>query len=242
MGKKQSEFCRFILAILHAVNCWHNRKCSDSVTQHHKAPGPAGQKNETLPYEPPLAFTSTSSTTLLLWIKLQHSWTRLAALQDLLGKCPLKDRGPPPSTCGTSGHKGWATEHRRTQTQANARSTENRHFQPKTLWFLGDCRLNNKAWNLKFNLRLSQLSMSRFVHSPHSKWTSLCFGRPKTLGGRHWPGAMLSVRAGRLSEHCRRNSGENHLLEFTRPPHAGQFLTYNWTCYQKGVTCWMCIT
>lgn len=45
------------------------------------------------------------------------------------------------------------------------------------------------------------MSMWRFVHSPHSKWTSLCFGLPKTLGGRHWPGAILSVRTGRLSEH-----------------------------------------
>lgn len=49
------------------------------------------------------------------------------------------------------------------------------------------------------------------VHSPHSKWTSLCLGLPRTLGGRHAPGAMLSVRTGRLSEHCGRNTRENQL-------------------------------
>lgn len=75
-----------------------------------------------------------------------------------------------------------------------------------------DLELNYKALRFKLNLQLSQSAMWRFVHSPHSKWTSLCFGLPNTLGGRHWPGAMLSVRTGRLSEHCRRNTGENHTL------------------------------
>lgn len=55
------------------------------------------------------------------------------------------------------------------------------HFQKE------DFQLNDIALSLKLNLQLSKLSMSmcRFVHSPHSKWTSLCFGLPKTLGGRH---------------------------------------------------------
>ena len=75
-----------------------------------------------------------------------------------------------------------------------------------------DLELDYKALSLTLNLHLSKLATWRCVHSPHSKWTSLCFGLPKTLGGRHWPGAMLSVRTGRLSEHCRRNTGENHLL------------------------------
>lgn len=77
-----------------------------------------------------------------------------------------------------------------------------------------DYQVNFKALSLKLDFQLSKLSTSmwRSVHSPHSKWTSLCFGLPNTLGGRHWPGAMLSVRTGRLSEHCRRNTRENHLL------------------------------
>lgn len=163
-----------------------------------------------------LALISTLHATSLLWIELKNSWERLAAVQDFLGKCPLKDRECPVSVAPS----GWATACRRTQTQANTHQTDSGHFQQEGLRSLADCQLNHKAWNLQFHLQLSQPSMStwRFVHSPHSKWTSLCFGLPKTLGGRHWPGAMLSVRAGRLSEHCRRNTGENHLLVTVNSP------------------------
>jgi len=43
---------------------------------------------------------------------------------------------------------------------------------------------------------------------PHCSCTSLCFGFPKTLGGRQWPGATLSVRTGKLSEHWKRTGSE----------------------------------
>lgn len=179
-------------------------------------------------------------------MKLKNSWTRLAALQDL-GKCLLKVRDAHPACGALLGTGGEVTVQRRTQTQANTRSTENGHSEIKPWWFSDDWWLSNKALNLSFNLQLSQLltSMSSCVHSPHSKWTSLCFGRPKTLGGRHWPGAMLSVRAGRLSEHCRRKSGREPSIsscEFTRLLHTRQILPSNQTCCQQGVTYWMCIT
>lgn len=43
---------------------------------------------------------------------------------------------------------------------------------------------SDKAPCLYFPLSWS-MPTRRFIHSPHSKWTSLCFGLPKTLGGRH---------------------------------------------------------
>lgn len=112
-----------------------------------------------------------------------------------------------------SGTGGWATvlgihKPKPTYIKQNM-DIFNRHkagFQKK------DLKLSYKAISLKLNLQLPKLATWRCGHSPHSKWTSLCFGLPKTLGGRHWPGAMLRVRTGRLSEHCRRNTRENRLL------------------------------
>ena len=38
------EFCRFVLASLHAANCCHNRKCLYSSNPYRKVPGPTCDK------------------------------------------------------------------------------------------------------------------------------------------------------------------------------------------------------
>lgn len=44
---------------------------------------------------------------------------------------------------------------------------------------------------------------------PHCSCTSLCLGLPRSRGGRQGPGATLSVRTGKLSEHCRRTQDQS---------------------------------
>lgn len=192
-----------------------------------------------LPKEQLLGLTSLlSSLFFILWIKLRNSCS-----ETFSRTVPSEGRGwtahvAPPGT------GGWATvlgihKPKPMYIKQNM-DIFNRHksgFQKK------DLKLNYKAVSLKLNLQLSKLATWRCGHSPHSKWTSLCFGLPKTLGGRHWPGAMLSVRTGRLSEHCRRNTKENrllvtmHFLELYIP---GKFHPTPANAAKEGVTHWMC--
>lgn len=106
---KTVRVCRFLSAILHAFNCCYHRKCSYNLNQYCRALRPTGQKKETSPYEPPLAFISKLITiNSCLWMKLQNEVEKFlnkTGCSARSRKVPPEGQRCPPSMWGTVGHR-----------------------------------------------------------------------------------------------------------------------------------------